>query len=110
MEIEKTKRGREGEREYHGESEQEAFTNRKNIIRSVMGGEGGFPVANIGTAGIVRHPTQYDTLNTFLHPHNTLLDFQKVFIIDRVKIHDNNQQNTILYNGGIISKMFRSII
>lgn len=74
-----------------------------------MGGEGDFQVTNIGSTGIVRHPTQYDTLNTFLHPHNTLLDFLKVFIIDRVKIH-NNQQNTTLYNGGIISKMFRSII
>jgi len=73
-----------------------------------MGAEGDFPVTNIGSAGIVRHPTQYDTLNarTFLHPHNTILDFLKVFIIDRVKIHNNNQQNTILYNGGIISKCF----
>jgi len=75
-----------------------------------MGAEGDFPVTNIGSAGTVRHPTQYDTLNTFLHPHNKLLYFLKVFITDRVKIHNNNQQNTILYNGGIISKMFRSII
>jgi hypothetical protein len=74
-----------------------------------MGAEGSFPVTNIGNAGIVRHPTQYETLNTFLHPHNTLLYFLKVFIIDHVKIH-NNQQTTILYDGGIISKMFRSTV
>jgi hypothetical protein len=73
-----------------------------------MGAEGDFPVTNIniGSAGSVRHPTQYDTLNTFLYPNNTLLDFLKLFITDRVKIHNNNQQNTILYNGGIISKCF----
>jgi len=50
-----------------------------------MGAEGDFPVTNIGSAGTVRYRTQYDTLNTFLHPHSTLLDFPKVFIIERVK-------------------------
>jgi len=82
-----------------------------------MGAEGGFPVTNIGSAGIVRHPTQHETLNTFLHPHNMLLYFLKVFIIDRVNIHNNNQQTTILYNGvsfpkcfGLQYTIFRAII
>jgi hypothetical protein len=73
-----------------------------------MGAEGDFPVTNIGSAETVRQRTQYDTLNTFLHPNNTLLDFLKVFIIERVKFITTI--NKILYNGGIISKMFRSVI
>ena len=40
------KRVSERVREYHGESEIEAFTNRENIIRSVMGAEGDFPVTD----------------------------------------------------------------
>jgi hypothetical protein len=93
-----------------GKVKWEAFTNRKNIIMSVMGSEGDFPVTNIGSAGSVPHPTQYDTMNPFLHPHITLLDFLNIFIINHVQIHNNNRQNTILYTGGTISKTFRSII
>jgi hypothetical protein len=50
-----------------------------------MGAEGDFPVTNIGSTETIRQQPQYDTLNTFLHPNNTLLDFLKVFIIERVK-------------------------